>query len=95
MKRLFFAGMVVAALAGLGRAEERFHVVQGSAPTGSAEAGKAPTPVVIKVDAETGDTWRLMITGGAYWWIPIKNGVIQEKKAEEPAAPAAPAAKGN
>ncbi len=58
--------------------------------------GGASIPVVIKVDAVTGDSWRLLIANGGYWWVPVKNGVLPEKKApaaeEIPAAPAAPAA---
>lgn len=86
MKRLLLAGVLCAALGGAARAEEgRFRVVQGYLPSSSAESSKSSQlPVMIKVDAETGDTWRLVISGGNYWWLPVKNGVIPGKKAPAP-----------
>lgn len=96
MKKLLFAGFLTALLAGVSIAEEaRFQVFQGSTP---GEAGKsAQVPVVIKVDASTGDTWRLLVVNGGYWWVPIKTGVIKsqaaasEEKPKDAAAPPAPA----
>jgi hypothetical protein len=85
MKRLLFAGVLLSAV-GLSRADEgRFQVASGYIPSGSAESSKnVQTPVMIKVDGETGETWRLVISGSNYWWLPVKNGVIPGKKAAAP-----------
>jgi hypothetical protein len=86
MNRLLMLGVLLAGLGAVARAEEgRFHVFQGYVPAGAvgeAPKGGSQTAVVLKVDAETGDTWRLVISGGNYWWLPIKNGVIPGKKAQ-------------
>ena len=96
MKRLLFAGFLMVALAGISRAEEaKYQLFQG---TIQGEPGKGPStlPVVVKLDTGTGDTWRLLITSGGYWWIPVKNGVIKpragDEKPAETTAPAAPPA---
>lgn len=100
MKRLVLAGLLSVAAGSVARGEgERFQVFQGYVAPGAGDAGKGPqqTPVVIKVDAETGDTWRLAVLSNGHWWLPIKNGVIADKKApsaeEKPEEPAAAAPK--
>ena len=95
MKKLLLAGSLIAVLAGISSAEEtRYQVVQGTAQSGEPGKGPSQIPVVIKVDTATGDTWRLLVSAGGYWWIPMKNGVIKSKTSDEkPADAAAPAAK--
>lgn len=92
MKRALWTAVVLASLAGAARAEDgRFAVVQGQVPSTDGKAGAVP--VLIKVDSDTGDTWRLVPSGGTYWWIPVKNGVVADKKpAAAPAEPPVPAA---
>ena len=87
MKRLLFAGLLLVAAAGFAGAEDsRYQIFQGSM-LGEPGKSTAPVPVVIKLDTGTGDTWRLLATSGGYWWIPVKNGMIKSRAAEEkPAA---------
>jgi hypothetical protein len=95
MKKLLLGGFMMVALAGVSVAEEtRYQVVQGTAQSGEPGKGPSQIPVVIKVDTATGDTWRLLVSSGGYWWIPMKNGVIKSKASDEkPADATAPAAK--
>ena len=95
MKKLLWAGFLLVSVAGVSIAEEnRFQIVQGTVQ--GSEAGKGPSqiPVVIKVDTTSGDTWRLLVSSGGYWWIPIKTGMIKPRASEEkPAEETAPAPK--
>lgn len=94
MKRLLWAVLLVSGLAGVSRADDGgFQLFQG---TLAGEAGKSgQVPVIIKLDSGSGESWRLVSSGGNYWWIPIKTGVIksqqaptEEKSTDAPAEPA-------
>ena len=89
MKKFLLVGFLMVALAGISTAEEtRYQVVQGTAQSGESGKGPSQIPVVIKVDTATGDTWRLLVSSGGYWWIPMKNGVIKSHAAEDKPADA-------
>lgn len=90
MKKLLWTVLFVAGVAGLARAEDAGYQVFQTYMGG--DAGKPQSPVVIKMDKSSGDSWRLVVSNGSYWWIPIKAGVIksaasEEKPAEVPVEP--------
>jgi hypothetical protein len=82
--RIWFAALMLAPVfASAQEGSNRFQIFQGNVVLESAKIA-APTPVILKIDAQTGETWRLM-PGNTYWWIKIDidHGVIP-KKEEKP-----------